>query len=121
MAETATSGPEARGFFKCEDGLNFLFEFIMDGVVKRFAGKFDYRITPFHVPVANLYYQHLDELYADFRIDVSRYHFVGPGNIRLPFVKHETTESTTFVIKGPVAGVLPEGFVVGGGGSWLVD
>jgi hypothetical protein len=117
MAETATSGPEIRRSFKCEDGLNFLARFIIDGQVKNFAGKFDYRIIPFHVPVATLYYQHLDELFGYFRIDVSRYHPVGPSLIRLPFVKNETT----FVIKGPIAGILDEGFDLGGGGSWLVD
>src|SRR6266576_3073198 len=115
MAETSTFDRQAGGFFRCEDGISFFAEFIINGERKPFAGKFDYKIIPFDVPEAILHYVNLDELYGDFRIDLSRYHFVGPRKMRLPFVKHETT----FVITGSFAGILPEGFDVGGGGSWL--
>lgn len=120
MADTTTFAHTAEGFFRCEDGVRFFAEFVVEGNRKPFAGRFDHKIIPFNVPVAILHYVHRDELYADFRIDLSRFHYVGPGKIRLPFVKHETSETTTFVIDGSIAGILPEGFDVGGGGAWLL-
>ncbi len=119
MAEISTFAHEARGFFRCEDGIRFFAEFIVDGERKPFVGQFDHKIIPFDVPEAILHYVHRDELFADFRIDVKSHPTVGPSSIRLPFFKHDIVKTTRFLVVGPLAGILPEGFGVGGGGSWL--
>lgn len=120
MTETTAYSHKARGFFRCDDGIRFFAQFVVDGEVKPFAGKFDHKIDPFQVPDAILYYERLDELYAEFRIATHKHPFVGPGSVHLPFIKHELTRTTEFLIVGPLSGLLPEGFVVGGGGTWLV-
>jgi hypothetical protein len=120
MTEITTFAHEARGFFRCEDGISFFAEFIVHGVRKPFSGRFDHRVIPFDIPMAILRYDHLDELYADFRIDVNSHPIVGPSSIRLPLIKREILKTTRFFIDGPLARILSEGCIVGGGGSWLL-